>query len=197
MTKKTLYTLLPILIILLIDGCDGWNGWKTLNLDFRRDKAEAEIVENPFYSLIKSGFAVNQFDEIDYDVLFDSASKSGKKYIKFRYFDDEKREFIDSIRYIYYVEYGGNKEEGSFYSEEAYQYSIFAEEIIDKSKGYKFDVYYFGNKTIPVSVYKGILSQTGNVRIYFQNSYLLLLIFAIIISIALGISQFKSNNKAN
>jgi hypothetical protein len=188
--KKISYTLLPIIIILILDGSDGWKGWDRFILDFKKSKTEAEIIENPFYHLVKSEPSDDLFS--DNDALLNFVSKSGKEYIKFRYFDYDKKEFIDSVRYKYRVEYGGNKEEGDFYNEEIFQYSLFAEEIINKPKGYKFDVYFFKNNSIPVSVYNGVLSETGKFKIYLQNAFIELMVFAIIMSLCIGISQFNS-----
>lgn len=187
-SKKIFYILLPILILTAVDARDNWNGWKTLCIYLTKTKAKAEIVTNPFYELIKSGKANDQYGDVDYEYLMDDNIRNNDMPIRFRYYDVNNVEQLDSIFYTYYE---GEYDEGNYsFNEVYYQYSLFAESILDMPPGSKFDVYYYSGKSIPVHVYEEVLAVTGKVKIYFQSSFVQLLVLAMFFGVIIGFEQF-------
>ncbi|MGJ1420454.1 hypothetical protein ACR79T_12575 [Sphingobacterium spiritivorum] len=180
MIKNILKVLAPILIVVLIDWMDNFSGYKTFILDIRKDKAIAEIVHNPFYKIKR----IPNLDIYENFELFnDSFNESEKKYIIYKYSDKSNNLYLDSIN-------GLDFSDNSFLS---YTYSRFAEQLITKPPGYKFDIYYYRDISIPSEVYNENLSYVGKKKIYIQNHFVLLFSLASLISICIGIDLYRRN----
>ncbi|QQT29841.1 hypothetical protein I6I99_21235 [Sphingobacterium multivorum] len=197
--KHLFYCLIPIIIVLTIEWMDNFIDWKKQNLILRKDVATATIIDNPFYHFSNSINFLNDNGEFDLEkfenALLDDGLVASKK-IKYSYNIDGDK-YIDSLNYMYSVDYSSDPEFGSNYSEWDNQLSKFMPVLNRKPEGTTFKIYYYKNLSIPAKVVDEVQKEEGFFRLVFFNGYFGLWSLAIFISYLLFSHYFfdKKNIK--
>lgn len=189
--KKIFYVLLPFIVIVCLEAMDGWTGWKAINLFLHKNKSVAEIMENPFYELIEYGDALNEYGEIDEEYLMDYNITNNYPPIKYKYVSATGTEYFGSLYYNAYYEGYSSGEIGDL----DYHRLAFAKNNVHRPTGWSFDIYYYSDQSIPVYVYDEYLHFTGRFRVFFQQSIVMIFLFALFISFVIYSYQFTNSGR--